>query len=157
MSNSWILFRVGPFEFCWFFFHNIHLALEISVLYNSTAHSALFPFSSSRVLSPSGYILSHLSMIAGTSIVGLTYLHFHLYPHMTNPIDRCSFLYLANFMVALVGLALSNSVASCSVIYILNSKLSSSTIPPRIPRTRKLHSTTVQKCFKVSVVAFHPH
>jgi hypothetical protein len=49
---------------------NIHLALEISALYNSTAHSTLFPFSSSRVLSPSGYILCRLSMIVGSSIVG---------------------------------------------------------------------------------------
>jgi hypothetical protein len=157
MSNSWILFRVGAFELCWFLFRNIHLALEISVLYNSTAHSALFPFSSSRVLSPSGYILSRLSMIAGSSVGGLTYLHFHLYPRMTNPTDRCSFPYLANFMAALAGLALSNSVASCSMIYMLNSKLPSSTIPPQTPRTRKLHSTTVHKYFKVSVAAFHPH
>jgi hypothetical protein len=97
---------------------------KFSVIYNSTADSlALFPFSSSRVLSLSGYILSHLSMITGSSIGGLTYLHLHLYPHMTNPTDHCSFPYLANFMAAVVGLALSNSVASCSVIYILHSKL----------------------------------
>jgi hypothetical protein len=97
---------------------------KLSVIYNSTADSlALFPFSSSHVLSLSGYILSRLSMIAGSSIGGLTYLHLHLYPHMTNPTDRCSFPYLANFMAAVVGLALSNSVASCSVIYILHSKL----------------------------------
>jgi hypothetical protein len=157
MSNSWSLFRVGAFELCWFLFHDIHLALKISMIYNSTVHSTLFPFSSSRVLSLSGYILSHLSMIAGSSIGRLTYLHLHLYPHMTNPTDHCSFPYLANFMAAVVGLALSNSVASCSVIYILHSKLSSSTIPPQTPRTRKLHSTTVHKCFKVSVAAFHPH
>jgi hypothetical protein len=70
---------------------------------------ALFPFSSSRPLSLSGYILSRLSMIAGSRVGGLTYLHLHLYPHMTNPTDRCSFPYLANFMAAVVGLALSNS------------------------------------------------
>jgi hypothetical protein len=157
MSNSWTLFRVGAFELCSFLFCDIHLALKISVIYNSTVHSTLFPFSSSRVLSPSGYVLSRLSMIAGSSVGGLTYLHFHLYPHMTNPTDRCSFPYLANFMAALVGLALSNSAASCSVIYILHSKLLSSTIPPQTPRTRKLHSTMVHKCFEVSVAAFYPH
>jgi hypothetical protein len=117
--------RVGAFELCCFLFHDIHLALKTSVIYNSTTDSlALFPFSSSRVLSLSGYILSRLSMIAGSSVGGLTYLHLHLYPHMTNPTDHCSFPYLANFMaIVVVGLALSNSVASCSVIYILHSKL----------------------------------
>jgi len=157
MSNSWILFQVGAFKLCWFFFYDIHLALETFVLYNSTAHSALFLFSSSCVLSPSGYILSRLSMIAGSSVGGLTYIHFHLYPHMTNPTDHCSFPYLENFMATLARLPLLNSVASCSVIYILNSKLLSSTITPRTPRTCKLHSTTVHKCFKVYVTAFHPH
>jgi hypothetical protein len=97
MSNSWKLFRVATFEICWFLFRNIHLTLEISALYNSTAHSTLFPFSSSCVLSPSSYILCRLSMIAGSSIVEMTYLHFHLYPHMTNPINCCSFPYLHNF------------------------------------------------------------
>ena len=124
---------------------------------SSVRYLNLFPFSSSRVLSLSSYILSHLSMIAGSNVGVLTYLHLHLYPHMTNLTDCCSFPYLANFMVAVVRLALSNSAASCSVIYILNSKLLSSTIPSWIPRTRKLHSTTVHKCFKVSVIAFHPH
>jgi hypothetical protein len=102
MSNSWTLFRVGTFELCSFLFRDIHLALKIFVIYNSTMHSSLFPFSSSRVLSPSGYVLSRLSMIVGSSVGGLTYLHFHLYPHMMNPTDHCSFPYLANFMVALV-------------------------------------------------------
>jgi hypothetical protein len=128
MSNSWTLFRVGSFELCWFFFCDIHIALKISIVYNSTMHSTLFPFSSSCVLSPSGYILSRLYMIAGSSIGGLEYLRFHLYPHMMNPTDRFSFPYLANFMAALARLALSNFVSSCSVIYILHSKLSSSTI-----------------------------
>jgi hypothetical protein len=123
ISNSWILFWVGAFELCWFLFHDIHLALKISVLYNSTAHSTFFPFSSSHVLSPSSYILSRFSMIVGSSVGEITYLHFHLYPHMTNLTDRCSFPYLANFMSALAGLILSNSTASCSVIYILKSKL----------------------------------
>jgi hypothetical protein len=97
MSNSWKLFWVAAFELCWFLFCNIHVALEISALYNSTVHSTLFPFSSSRVLSSSGYILCRLSMIVGSSVVGSTYLHFHLYPHMTNPINHCSFTYLRNF------------------------------------------------------------
>jgi hypothetical protein len=157
MSNSWTLFWVGTFKLCQFLFRDIHLALKIFVLYNSTAHSTLFPFSSSHVLLPSGYILSRLSMIVSSSVCGLTYLHFHLYPHMTNPIDHYSFPYLANFMAALVRLTRSNYVASCSVIYILHSNLPSSTIPPRTPRTHKLHSTMVHKCFKVSIVAFHPH
>jgi len=157
MSNSWKLFQVATFELYWFLFCNIHIALEIFSLYNSTAHSTLFPFISSCVLSPSGYILCLLSMIMGSNIVGLTYLHFHLYPHMTNPIHHCSFPYLGNFMVVLTKLVLSKFVASCFVIYILNSKLLLYTIPPRIPRTHKLHSTIVQKCFKVSIVAFHPH
>jgi hypothetical protein len=105
-------FGLLAFELCWFLFRNIHLALEISALYNSTVHSTLFPFSSSRVLSPSGYILCRLSMIAGSSVVGLTYLHFHLYPHMTNPIDRCSFPYLRNFPLFTDGnpYQLSNSI-----------------------------------------------
>jgi hypothetical protein len=157
MSNSWILFGVDAFELCWFLFRYIHFALEISILYNSTVYSTLFPFSSSLVLSPSSYILSHLSMIVGSIIGGLTYIHFHLYPHTTNPTNRCSFPYLANFMVTLAGLALSNFATSCSVIYILNSKLPSSTIPLRTPRTCNLHSTMVPKCFKVSVATFHPH
>jgi hypothetical protein len=123
ISNSWILFWVGAFELCWFLFHDIHLVLKISVVYNSTAHSTFFPFSSSHVLSPSSYILSHFSMIVGSSVGEITYLHFHLYPHMTNLTDCCSFPYLANFMSALAGLILSNSTASCSVIYILKSKL----------------------------------
>jgi hypothetical protein len=80
----------------------------------------IFPLSSSRVLSFSSYILSRLSIIAGSNVGGLTYLHLHLYPHMANLTDRCSFAYLANFMPVVVGLALSNSVASCSVIYILH-------------------------------------
>jgi hypothetical protein len=133
------------------------LKLKISMIYNSTAYSALFPFSSSHVLSLSGYIPSLLSMIMGCSVGELTYLHLHLYPHMTNLTDRCSFPYLANFMDTVSGLALSNSVASCSVIYIFHLKLFSSTIPPQTPRTHKLHSTKVQKCFKLYVVAFHPH
>jgi hypothetical protein len=82
----------------------------------------LFPLSSSHVLSLSSYILSHLSIIVGSSIDGMTYIHLHLYPHMTNPTDHFSFPYLANFMSTVDGLALSNSVASCSVIYILHSK-----------------------------------
>jgi hypothetical protein len=62
-------------------------------------------------------------MIAGSRVGGLTYFHLHLYPHMTNPTNRCSFPYLANFMAAVVGLALSNFAAFCSMIYILHSKL----------------------------------
>jgi len=84
---------------------------------------ALFPFSPSRLLSLYGYILSRLSMIAGSRVGGLTYLHLHLYPHVKNPTDHCSFPYSANFMVAVVGLALLNSAPSCCVIYILQSKL----------------------------------
>jgi hypothetical protein len=83
---------------------------------SSARYLALFPLSSSHVLSLSRYILSRLSIIVGSNVGGLTYLHLHLYPHMMNPIDRCSFPYLANFMPAVVGLALSNSVASCFVI-----------------------------------------
>jgi hypothetical protein len=67
--------------------------------------------SSSRVLSLSSYILSRLSMIASSNVGVLTYIDLHLYPHMTNPTDRCSFSYLVNFMPAVVGLALSNYVA----------------------------------------------
>jgi hypothetical protein len=70
---------------------------------------ALFPFSSSRPLLLSGYILSYLSMIAGSRVGGLTYLHLHLYPHMTNPTDHCYFPYLTNFMTAVAGLAHTNS------------------------------------------------
>jgi len=74
--------------------------------------------------------------------VGMTYLHLHLYPHMTNLTDWCSFPYLANFMAAVVELALSKSVASCSMIYIFHSKVRWSTIPPQTPRTRKLCQST---------------
>jgi len=66
-----------------------------------------FPFSSSRVLSLSGYILSLLSMIAGSNVVWLAYLYLHLYPRMTNPTDRCFFPYLANFMVQTLLLLVS--------------------------------------------------
>jgi hypothetical protein len=128
------------------------------VIYNSTADSLiLFPFSSFRVLWLSGYILSHLSMVVGSSIDRLTYIYLHLYNHTTNPTDCCCFPYLANFMAAVSGLAISNSSSSCFVMYILHSKLPRSTIPPRTPRTHKLHSTTIHKCFKVFVVVFHPH
>jgi hypothetical protein len=117
--------RVGGFELCCFLFYDVHLALKTFVIYNSTTESlVLFPFSSSHVLSFCGYILSRLSMIVGSNVGGLTYLHLHLYPQMTNPIDRCSFPYLANFMVAVAELALSNAIASCSVIYTVHSKLS---------------------------------
>jgi hypothetical protein len=63
----------------------------------------LFPFSCSPLLSLSGYILSRLSMIAGSRVGGLTDLHLHLYPHITSPTDRRSFPYLANFMAAVSG------------------------------------------------------
>ena len=85
---------------------------------SSVRYLSLFPLSSARVLSVSSYILSRISMIAGSRIGRITYLHLHLYHHMTNPTDRCSFPYLANFMAAVVGLAPSNHVASCSVVYI---------------------------------------
>jgi hypothetical protein len=112
------------FELCCFLFREIHLALKISVIYNSATNSlVLFPFSSSHVLPLCGYILSRLPMIASPSVGGLTYLRLHLYPHMTNPTDLCFFPYLANFMATVVGLALSNSAASCFVIYIVHSKL----------------------------------
>jgi hypothetical protein len=117
--------RVGAFKFCCFLFHDIHLALKIFMTDNSTVDSlVLFPFSSSHVLSVSIYLLSGISMITASNIGGLTYLHLHLYPHMTNLTNRCSFPYLDNFMVVVVGLALSNSATSCSVIYIMHSNLS---------------------------------
>jgi hypothetical protein len=70
--------------------------------FSSIRYLSLFPFSSSHPLSLPSYILSHLFMIAGCRVGGLTYLHLHLYPHMMNPTDRCSFPYLVNFMVAVV-------------------------------------------------------
>jgi hypothetical protein len=111
---------VGTFELSCFLFHDIHLALKTFMIYNSTVDSlTLFPFSSSRVLSLSSYILSFLSMIVGSNIGELTYLHLHLYPHMMNLTDHCSFPYLDNFMAMVVRLALLNSATSCSMIYIL--------------------------------------
>jgi hypothetical protein len=125
------LAEVGTFKLCFFLFRDIHIALKISMIYNSTADSlVLFPFSSSHVLSLCGYILSLFSMIMGSSVGGLTFIHLHLYPHMTNPTDRCSFPYLANFMAMVATLTLSNSASSCFVLYIVHSKLSSSRIPP---------------------------
>jgi hypothetical protein len=96
-------------------------------------------------------------MIAGSRVGGLTYLHLHLYPHMTNPTDRCSFPYLANFMAAVVGLALSNSVASCSVIYILHSKLS--VIYNSTADSSNSQASLYQgsQMFQSIVAAFHPH
>jgi hypothetical protein len=82
---------------------------------------ALFPFSSSHLLSLFGYIISLLSMIMGYRIGGMKYIHIHLYSHMTSLTDRYSFPYLANCMSAVAELALSNSVASCFIIYILHS------------------------------------
>jgi hypothetical protein len=67
----------------------------------------LFPLSSSRVLSLCSYILSLLYMIAGCNVGLLTYLHLHLYPHMTNPINYCSFSYLVNFMTVILRRAYS--------------------------------------------------
>jgi hypothetical protein len=46
--------------------------------------------------------------MGGCRVRGLTYLHLHLYLHMTNPTDRCSFPYLVNFMSAVAGLAHTN-------------------------------------------------
>jgi hypothetical protein len=63
----------------------------------------LFPFSCSPLLSLYGYILSRLSMIAGSQVGRLTDPHLHLYPHITSPTDRRSFPYLANFMAAVSG------------------------------------------------------
>jgi hypothetical protein len=57
-----------------------------------------FPFSRSPLLSLSSYILSHLSMIAGSWVGGLIDIHLHLYPHITSLIDHRSFPYSANFM-----------------------------------------------------------
>jgi hypothetical protein len=62
----------------------------------------LFPLSSSCVLSLSSYILSLLSVIAGSNIGMLTYIHLHLYPHMMNEINCCSFSYLVNFMIVVL-------------------------------------------------------
>jgi len=105
---------------------------------------AIFPLSSSRVLSLSRYILSRLSLIMGSSVGGLTYLHIHLYLHMTNPTNRCSFPYLGQFYghscpvhafelccflfcdlryPSLCSLfTVSNTYVPCSDIYILHPK-----------------------------------
>jgi hypothetical protein len=48
-------------------------------------------FSSSRLLSLFGYILSRLYMIVGSRVGELIDLHIHLYPHITSMNDRCSF------------------------------------------------------------------
>jgi hypothetical protein len=47
-------------------------------------------------------------MMGACRVRGLAYLHFHLYLHMTNPTDHCSFAHLGNFMVVVVGLAHTN-------------------------------------------------
>ena len=90
----------------------------------------LFPLSSSHILSLSSYILSRLSMIVGSNIGVLTYLHLHLYPHMPNWTAHSSFSYLVKFMPVVAELVQLNYASSCSVIYILHSKFSWSTIPP---------------------------
>jgi hypothetical protein len=100
-----------------------HKFCDIHIALNTADSLVLFPFSSSLVLSLCGYILSRLSMIAGSSIGGLTYLYLHLYNHTTNPTDHCCFPYLANFMPMVGGFAVSNS-ASCCVLHILHSKFS---------------------------------
>jgi hypothetical protein len=83
-----------------------------NIVINKHCHASFGEtLSSSRVLSLSSYILSCLSMITGSNVGVLTYIYLHLYPHMTNPTDHCSFSYLVNFMPAVVGLALSNYVA----------------------------------------------
>jgi hypothetical protein len=117
----------------------------------------LFPFSSSPLLSLSGSILSRLSMIAGSSVGGLTDPHLHLYPHITSLTDRRSFPYLANFMVAVSGVGVIE--LSCrlfcdihlapknSMIY--NSTLDSSNSQASLyPGSQK---------FKASIAPFHPH
>jgi hypothetical protein len=74
--------RVGAFELCCFLFYDIHLSLKKFVIYNSTTDSVIFPFSSSRLLSVSGYLLSGLSMIVASSISGLTYMLELLHTHL---------------------------------------------------------------------------
>jgi hypothetical protein len=112
-------FRHRPLFLC----HRLCFEMFRAIKFERRGHaSSGETLSSSRVLSLSSYILSRLSMIAGSNVGVLTYLYLHLYPHMTNPTDRCSFSYLVNFMPAVVGLALSNYVASCSVRYIFHSK-----------------------------------
>jgi len=124
-----------------------HLVLKISVIYNSNADSlVLFTFSYSCVLWLSGYILSRLSMLTGSNVGGLTYLYLHLYNQMMNLADHCFFPYLANFMVAVARLAVTNSTSSCSLMYILHLKLPWSTILPQTLQTRKIHCTMVHKC-----------
>ena len=147
----------GAFKLCCCLFRDIHIALKISMIYNSTVESlVIFPFSSSHVLSLCGYILSHLSMIVGSNVGRLTYIYLHLYNHTTNPTNHCFFPYLANFMAKIGGFTVSNS-ASCFIVYILHSKLMWSTIPTWTHWTHKLHSTTTHKCFKFFVAAFYPH
>jgi hypothetical protein len=63
----------------------------------------IFPFYCSPLLSLYGYILSLLYMIVGFWAGGLTYIHLHLYPHMTSPTDSHSFPHLANFMAVVFG------------------------------------------------------
>jgi hypothetical protein len=93
------------FELCCFLFREIHLALKIFVICNSTTDSlVLFPFSSSRVLWLSIYILSILSIIVGSSIGRMKHLCLHIYNRTTNPTKRCFFPYLVNFMATVVGL-----------------------------------------------------
>jgi hypothetical protein len=115
------------------------------VIDNSTADSlALFPFSSSHVLSLYGYILSRLSMIVGYNIGGMTYLHLHLYPHVTNPIDHCSFPYISNFMAFTKQLAfgprpyinwlLDSDIVPSSVLQIMHSNVLSNENWPSRPQ-----------------------
>jgi hypothetical protein len=70
----------------------------------------------------SSYILSPISMITGSNVHGLTYLHLHLYPCMENWTACCSFSYLVNFMLMIAELAQLDSIAFCSVIYSFHSK-----------------------------------
>jgi hypothetical protein len=105
---------------------------------------SLFPFCFSRPLWLSGFILSHLSMYDG-----LTCLHLHLYPRKTDPTDRCSIPYLANFMPVRCGADACEP--SCLSFRYIHLALKTSVI-----YNSTAGSSYTLTSFKVSVVDLHP-
>jgi hypothetical protein len=121
------VFRVRAFELCCFLFHDIHIAVNFFLIYNSITESlVLFPFSSSLVLSLCHYIISRLSINVGSSLGRLRYLHLHIYNHTTNPTLlghgwRVHGFKLC-FLLRHVHLALKTSVIYNSNAVLLNSQ-----------------------------------
>jgi len=84
-------------------FENIVINKWKKKVFSTVRYLSLFPFLFSHPLWLSGFILSRPSMMGGCRVCRLTYLHLHLYLHMTNPTNRYTFPYLGNFMAAFTG------------------------------------------------------